>query len=111
MQEVLIQSIVGGTQAWLGISEDEDHFVKAGKQRSGYREPVADEIGEGPFGPYHEPKGGDIEKALLQFMLNIDVDVHGRLVDRNRNDHVVCYLPFSNKDKIKVTARYIADKS
>lgn len=77
----------------------------------GYREPSQDESvnGQGTFGPYHEPKGNDIEKSLLQFLLDTEVDVHARLVDRNRNEDVVCYIPFSNKDKMKITARMISD--
>lgn len=79
----------------------------------GYREPDKDEEaqGLGPFGPYHEPKGNDIEKSLLQFLLDTDVDVHTKLVNRNRNEDVVCYIPFSNKDKIKITARLIPESS
>jgi magnesium-transporting ATPase (P-type) len=42
-------------------------------------------------------------------LLDIGVDVHAQLVDRNRNEDVACYIPFSNKDKIKITARQIPD--
>jgi hypothetical protein len=42
-------------------------------------------------------------------MLDTGIDVHGRLVDRNRNEDIICYIPFSNKDKIKITARVISD--
>ena len=95
----------------MGISEDQDHWNHPRKQRAGYRQPTKEEElkGEGPFGPYHEPKGNDIEKALLQFLLDTGIDVHSRLVDRNRNEDVICYIPFSNKDKIKITARVVSD--
>ena len=67
IQEVLYRAVIGGTEAWLGISNDLDHLNKQGKMSSGYREPTKEEesYGKGPFGPYHEPKGNDIEKGLL----------------------------------------------
>jgi len=43
-------------------------------------------------------------------LLDIGVDVHTKLVDRNRNEDVACYIPFSNIDKIKITARVIPNK-
>jgi magnesium-transporting ATPase (P-type) len=109
IRKVIERAIIGGTQAWLGINNDYDHLIKTKKMELGYREPSKEELagGEGNFGPYHEPKGNDIEESLLQFLLDTDVDVHARLVDRNRNEDVVCYIPFSNKDKIKITARMI----
>ena len=42
---------------------------------------------------------------MLQFLLDNDIDVHAKLIERNRNQQVVCYLPFSNKDKMKIVAR------
>lgn len=60
---------------------------------------------DGPYGPYHEPKGADIEKALLQFLLDNDCDVHQLLIERNRNQKVECFVPFDNRDKIKIVAR------
>lgn len=53
---------------------------------SGYKKPNEDELNEGKsvFGPYHEPRGNDIEKSLLQFLLDTDVDVHAELIERNR---------------------------
>jgi hypothetical protein len=40
---------------------------------------------DGPYGPYFEPKGNDIEKAMLKFLLDNDIDVHAKLIERNRN--------------------------
>ena len=56
-------------------------------------------------GPYHQPKGADIEKSMLQFLLDIGVDVQEDLIFRNRHQDVACFIPFSNRDKIKVTCR------
>jgi hypothetical protein len=81
-----------------------------GQVKTGYREPKKDEEADGPFGPYHEPKGNDIEKSLLQFLLDVGVDVNDRLITRNRTEDVVCFVPFSNKDKIKITARAIPNE-
>jgi len=43
-------------------------------------------------------------------LLDIGIDVHAKLVNRNRNEDVICYIPFSNKDKIKITARMVAEQ-
>jgi len=92
----------------LSVSNDADNLVNPLDMKAGYKKPH-EESNDGPYGPYHEPKGNDIEKSLLQFLLDIGVDVHAQLVDRNRNEDVACYIPFSNKDKIKITARSIPD--
>lgn len=41
--DVIQRSIIGGTQAWLGISNDVDHLIKQKNMRLGYREPDKDE--------------------------------------------------------------------
>jgi len=40
---------------------------------------------DGPYGPYLEPEGSAIEKAMLKFLLANEVDIHGELVKRNRH--------------------------
>jgi len=37
-------------------------------------------VNDGPYGPYYEPKGNDIEKAMLQFLLDNEIDVQDSLV-------------------------------
>ena len=66
LSKVIHRCVIGGTSAWLGINEDPDHFVTPGNSKFGYKEPLPEEANMGEFhGPYHEPKGNDIEKALL----------------------------------------------
>ena len=84
LKDVVKQAIIGGTEAWLNVNNDEEHMIDEKKPLKGYK-PTDTQMKDGPYGPYHEPKGNDIERALLQFLLNNDEDVHQMLIDRNRN--------------------------
>lgn len=64
LKQVVKMSIVGGTDAWLSINMDEEHMKNSKKPVLGYR--TEDKtMKDGPYGPFHEPKGNDIEKAML----------------------------------------------
>jgi len=82
--KVLIQrAIIGGTDAWLDINDDYDHLENANDVTKGYKK-EDETMKDGPYGPYYEPKGNGIEKAMLQFLLDNGVDVNAELTYRNR---------------------------
>jgi hypothetical protein len=64
VREVLKIAIIGGTDAWLSINNDEEHMKNDKRIKLGYKD-EDDLMKDGPYGPYHEPKGNDIEKAML----------------------------------------------
>jgi len=104
---IINRCIIGGTQAWLSVNNDIMNLNNIKDMKSGYRQ---NEGADGSdSGPFHEPQGTDIEKSLLQFLLDMGSDVHENLTFRNRWEDVTCYIPFNNRIKIKVTCRGLSD--
>lgn len=62
------QAIIGGTNAWLKPNEDADHLVDKNKPYDGYVH--AEDASHQDYGPYYEPKGLNIEKSMLQFLID-----------------------------------------
>jgi magnesium-transporting ATPase (P-type) len=77
---------------------DCDNLINPKKPELGYNE-------GSNGGPYYEPKGSDIEKALIQFLVSSDLDVDALLKARNKNCPVHFFLPFSQKERMVIKVR------
>jgi len=61
-------AIIGGTNAWLKPNEDKDNFKDKKNPFEGYE--VQEDASYQEYGPYYEPKGLNIEKSMLQFLID-----------------------------------------
>ena len=74
MKGFIKSAIIGGTDAWFGISNDEEHMIDSKDPNKGYM-PTQNTDSEDPYGPFLQLKGNMIEKAMLEFLVDNDEDV------------------------------------
>ena len=43
---------------------------------------------------HYEPKGQEIEVALVKFLIDNDKDIHEEIISRNKHSPKLAYLPF-----------------
>lgn len=55
----------------------------------------------------YEPRGQEIEVALVKFLIDNDKDIHSEIVNRNKNSPKLCQLPFDQNLKRKSVIRQI----
>ena len=94
--ELLEDVIVGGTNSWLDINDHPSKSIDGHKKAKKKNQP--------PENPVYEPRGDSIENASLQFLIDAQEDVTDMFNFRNKWQRVLCGVPFSSREKFKITA-------
>ena len=88
--------VIWGTTSWLDI-DDHPYSEVDGHKKARKKSKVA-------TNPVYRAKGDAIENATLNFLLDCQEDVITMLNERNKFQKVICKVPFSSREKFKITA-------
>jgi hypothetical protein len=81
LKQIIEESIISNSDVYITEQEEKCMVEKHGKITEGVS--------------YHyEPKGQEIEVALIRFLVDNKKDLHEEIVNRNKNSPKLCQLPF-----------------
>lgn len=59
----------------------------------------------------YEPKGQELEVAMIKFLIDNDEDIHASFIRRNRYSPKLCQMPFDQDLKRKTVVRRVAENA
>jgi len=87
IKQLIEESIISNTDVYL-VESEVDHLPRENKWFPCMKSGKSQQMYENEYS--YEPRGQEIEVALVKFLIDNDKDIHTEIVDRNKNSPKLC---------------------